>query len=93
MKFSDKELAPYSFAYSSCSTHAGLAMWLSGVLRILKLLSYSDFYAFMYSPMGNKLKQRQLSSRMLPLKKQIIFLFYETDSEKGYRSACKKGYL
>ena len=28
---SNKGLAPYSFAYSSCSTHAGLAMWLSGV--------------------------------------------------------------
>jgi RHS repeat-associated protein len=28
---SNKGLALYSFAYSSCSTHAGLAMWLSGV--------------------------------------------------------------
>jgi len=28
---SDKGLAPYSFAYSSCSTHAGLALWFSGM--------------------------------------------------------------
>ena len=28
---SNKGLVPYSFAYSSCSTHAGLAMWLSGI--------------------------------------------------------------
>lgn len=28
---SNKGLAPYSFLYSSCSTHAGLAMWFSGI--------------------------------------------------------------
>lgn len=28
---SNKGLAPYSFAYSSCSTQAGLALWLSGM--------------------------------------------------------------
>lgn len=28
---SSKGLAPYSFLYSSCSTHVGLAMWFAGI--------------------------------------------------------------
>jgi hypothetical protein len=31
---SSKSLLPYSFAYSSCSTHAGIALWLSGVPNV-----------------------------------------------------------